>query len=355
MRALFFLVLVVSGFVRGQSPAPVVTAFPSLRIPASSRGLSMGDAGIASAVDNQSLYYNASKIAFAQNFHQASISYMPWLVGISDDTRFVNLNYVGNVSNSSAVGASINYLNMGSLVTRDNNGAAIASHNAREFNIGLSYALQIGANASFAGSFKFLGQNVFEEGSKNSYGICGDLSYYQFVELGDVNRRLEWGAVVSNVGPKIGYMSSVDKTSLPLNLGVGVGYSAVDEEGSLFSAGLDLNKLLVPSSASLDKGILAGMVASFSEPRQLGLLRVNSGIEYGYLGEFYLRGGVSLENKTRGNRTFFGLGVGYKGLVLDQSWGIDFHYLVPFGMVAAVSPFSNSFGFSLRVNFGNFQ
>jgi hypothetical protein len=97
------------------------------------------------------------------------------------------------------------------------------------------------------------------------------------------------------------------------------------------------------------------MVASFGKPAQLGLLRVNSGIEYGYLGEFFLRGGVSVENKNRGNRTFFGLGVGYKGFVLDQSWGIDFHYLVPFGMVAAVSPFSNSFGFSLRVNFGNFQ
>src|SRR6202008_4602439 len=99
----------------------VVTAFPSLRIPASSRGLGMGDGGIASSVDNQSLFYNASKSAFTQNFHQVSVSYTPWMAGVSHDTRFINLNYLGNVSNTSAIGVSLNYLNLGRIETRDNN------------------------------------------------------------------------------------------------------------------------------------------------------------------------------------------------------------------------------------------
>jgi hypothetical protein len=347
---MLFLILLPFAVV---AQSPVITAFPSLQVPGSSRGLAMGNTGVASSQENQQLYYNAAKSAFLQNFHQVSVSYTPWMRAVSSDTRFLSLSYAGNVFNTSALGLTVNYLDLGTIAMRDNNGATLTSNKSREYNVGASYALQLNERASVGVALRLLGQNAFDNGPRNVMSVCGDVSYYQFVELGDVNRRIEWGATFSNVGPKISY--GVSKTPLPMNLGVGVGYSAMDEEGSVFSVGLDLNKLLVPASTAGDKGILAGMVASFGESAQLGLLRINSGIEYGYLGEFFLRGGVSLENKNRGNRTFFGLGVGYKGFVMDQSWGIDFHYLVPFGIVSAVSPFSNSFGFSLRVNFGNFK
>ncbi|NCI51314.1 PorV/PorQ family protein [Sediminibacterium roseum] len=349
MRLLLVIVF-LPVFVFAQSA--VITAFPSLQIPTSSRGLAMGSTGIASATENQQLFYNAAKTAFLQNFHQASVSYVPWMRSVSSDTRHLSLGYVANVFNTSAIGLRVGYLDLGRIAVRDNNGATLAEYKAREYNVGASYALQLNERASVSVAMCLLGQTAFTDGPKNVMSFCGDVSYYQFTELGDVNRRIEWGASLSNVGPKINYGS--DKTSLPMDLGVGIGYSGVDEDGSVFAAGLDLHKLLVPSESS-DKGILAGMMASFREPGQLGLLRVNAGMEYGYLGEFFLRGGVSIENKNRGNRTFFGLGVGYKGFVLDQSWGIDFHYLVPFGTVAAVSPFGNSFGFTLKVNFGNFQ
>ena len=348
MRLLLIFLLPVA--VVGQSP--VITAFPSLQVAGSSRGFAMGNTGVASAAENQQLYYNAAKSAFLQNFHQASVGYTPWMRAVSNDARLLSMSYAGNVFNTSALGLTVNYLDLGTIAVRDNNGATLASYKAREYNVGASYALQLNDRASVAVALRLLGQNAFDDGPRNVMSVCGDVSYYQFVELGDVNHRVEWGANLSNMGPKISY--GVSKTSLPMNLGVGIGYSSSDESGSVFSAGLDLNKLLVPSDPG-SSGIFGGMAASFSEPGQLELLRVNSGVEYGYLGEFFLRGGVSFENKNRGNRTFFGLGVGYKGFVLDQSWGIDFHYLVPFGMVAAVSPFSNSFGFSLRVNFGNFQ
>jgi hypothetical protein len=332
---------------------PVIVSFPSLRIPASSRGLSMGDCGIATAAENQQLFYNAAKTAFVQNFHQASVNYTPWLSAVSGDTRFINMNYVGNVMNTSAIGLSVSYLNLGTMAMRDNNGATIAEYKAREYHVGASYALQLNNNASLAVGLRLLGQNAFTDVPKNILSVCGDLSYYQFVMLGEEGRKLEWGATVSNVGPKIGLGDNANKNFLPMNLGVGVGYSSVDESNA-FSFGLDFNKLLVPSSGD-DKGILAGMFASFRDPDQLQLIRISSGLEYGYMKEFFLRGGVSLENKNYGNRTYFGLGVGYKGLVLDQSWGLDFHCLVPFGTMPSVSPFQNSFGFSLKLSFGNFQ
>jgi hypothetical protein len=313
----------------------------------------MGDNGIASATENQQAWYNVAKSAFIQNFHQASVSYTPWLPSVSNDTRFINLNYLGNVFNTSALGLSMSYLNLGRMTTRDNNGATIAEYTAREYNVGVSYALQLNEQASVGASLRLLGQNIFIDAPKTVFSVCGDLSYYQFAKLGD--QKIEWGVVLSNIGPKLNVEGRGSKTFLPTNLGIGVSYVGVNEEdGSQFTAALDLNKLLVPSVAS-DKGIFSGMFSSFSEPGPFKTIRISGGMEYGYANQFFLRGGVSLENKYKGNRKYFGLGVGYKGLVLDQSWGIDFHYLVPFGTVAAVSPFQNCFGFTLGIIFGNFQ
>lgn len=337
MKMFLFIALISIGVARGQSP--VVTAFPSLRIPASSRGLGMGDVGIASSVENQSLYYNASKIAFTHNFHQVSVSYTPWMRAISHDTRFIALDYVGNLSNSSALGLSVNYLQLGTIETRDNNGATIAAYPAREYNVGCSYALQIGANASLGLGFKFLGENIFTDLPRSVYSVCGDISYYQYAELGEGGRRVEWGAMLSSLGPKINVGGGQDKSSLPTNFGIGVTYTSLDEEGgNAFTVSADINKLLVPK-------IIGG----------LSDLRISAGVEYGFYNEFFLRGGMSLENQWKGNRKFCSLGVGYKGLILDQSWGIDFHYLVPFGTLTAVSPFQNCFGFTLKMNLGNFQ
>lgn len=346
--------LLVLVCIEGRAQSPVVAAFPSLRIPASSRGLAMGDAGIASAYENQQLHFNVAKSAFTQNFHQASVSYTPWLNGVSNDTRFINVNYLGNVFNTSALGVSLSYLNLGTLTMRDNNGAAIAQYMGREFTLGVSYALQVNEHAALGVTLRTLGQNGLSDQFKNIYSVCGDVNYYGFAALGDSHQKIEWGATLRNVGAKISY--GVSKTFLPTELGVGGSFTGVDDaDVNRFTVAVDVNKYLVPSDPGYSKGILAGMFSSFTESEQLKTLRASAGVEYGYANQFFLRGGVSLENQERGNRKYFGLGVGYKGLVLDQSWVFDVHYLVPFGTVAAVSPFQNCYGFTLAVNFGNFQ
>jgi hypothetical protein len=333
MKTILIFLLLLS-LLSTQSPAQVVvTAFPSLQIPASSRGLGMGDAGIASATENQQLYYNVAKTAFTQNFHQASVTYMPWLTGISNDTKFMNVNYLANISNSSAFGVALTYLNLGEMSLRDDNGATLANYRASEYNLMGSYALQIGAKASLGVSFHVLGQNAFITAPKNSYSVCGDISYYQYKELGDASKILSWGAVVSSLGPKVNTVAGY--ASLPANVSVGVAYKNNDaNSGDQYCFSLDASRLIAEDW----KGV-----------------RLSAGGEYGFAGQFFLRGGASLENSYKGNRKFFALGAGYKGFLSDQSWGLDFHYLLPFGSSAAVSPFQNAWGFTLSLSFGNFQ
>ncbi len=330
------LLLLIPVFSFGQSP--VVTAFPSLRIPYYSRGLGMGDMGIAVSAENQQLYYNAAKTAFTHHFHQVTTSYSPWMPSISPDSRMMNLNYLGNISNTSSLGASLSYFDYGSMDIRDNNGATLATYQPREYSLGVSYALQVAATASLGVTMRMIGQNVFIDVPRNLLSGCGDITYYQYLDLGEQNSRLHWGLGLYNLGPKVTLTGSSDKTPLPVTAGMGIGYSSVDEAGNEFVAGLDMTKPAAPAFLKDWKA-----------------MRVSVGFEFGWLGSFFLRGGVSMENKERGNRKFFSLGTGYKGFVFDQSWGVDVHYLVPFGTLAAVSPFQNAMGLTLKVNIGNFQ
>jgi hypothetical protein len=148
--------------------SPVITAFPSLQIAGSSRGVAMGGVGVASAAENQQLYYNAAKSAFLQNFHQASVSYTPWMSAVSSDTRFLSLTYAGNVFNTSALGLTVNYLDLGTIAMRDNNGATLATYKSREYNVGASYALQLNERASVGVGLRLLGQNAFEMRRRHS-------------------------------------------------------------------------------------------------------------------------------------------------------------------------------------------
>jgi Type IX secretion system protein PorV len=368
-KIIFLLNLLLAVILHAQSLNPILTAFPSLRIPASSRGLAMGDCGIASASENQQLYYNPAKTAFTSNFHQASVSYLPWATAISDESRFLNANYLANLSNTSSLGLAISYLNLGKLDVRDDNGATLASYTAREYNLSANFALQLAGNQSLGVSLRFLGSqpvqaipiNGFALGGKNIFSVASDLSYYGYRTFGSSGSKLEWGAVISNLGPKVGLDAFAQKTNLPTNLGLGLAYTQMNPGSTdQFIFAMDINKLLVPTPGGKhpDATVLQSLFTSFTDAaasEELSEIRVSTGMEYGFADQFFLRGGLSLENRLKGNRKFLGLGVGYKGTLMDQSWGIDFHYLVPVGNLVAISPFQQSFGFTLKFGIGNFD
>lgn len=320
MRALITLLLLPALL-----QAQMLTGFPSLSIPASARGWAMGNTGIASAIENQALSYNIAQSAFTQNFHQASVHYMPWLPGVSNDAQFMHADYLASVGSSSAFGVMLNYLNLGTVAIRDDNGATLGLYHASEFNLGTSYALQLGGGASLGAAFRFFGNQVPAGAIPNTYGVCGDLGYYQSCTLSDASKTLSWGAVVLNLG---------GNTQLPSTAGIGVAYAQHDEGGNQLTVTADANRLL--------RDDWKGM-------------RISAGAEYGFAEQFFLRGGVSLESKEKGNRKYISVGAGYKGFVSDQSWGLDLFWLVPIAVSAGVSPFQNSYGLTLKLNLGSFQ
>jgi len=307
--------------------APVLlqaqTSFPSLTIPISSRAMAMGGQSD-----------NIAGSAHLEHAQEASVFYTPYLAGISPEIKFIHAGYSRGIGESSALSLAIGYLNLGNTLVKDDYGASIASFKSNEYSICASYALQVIEGGSLGATLRFVGSQAAAFQQPGSYSVaikskgtvCGDLGYIQRLTIGDEN-SLRIGAYVNNLGAK--------DAQLPSAAGISVGYEMAGEEGG--------NRL--EGELTVEEPLVSG--SSFQN------LRAMAGIEYGFGDQFFLRGGVSLENKLKGDRKYFSLGVGFKGSVKDDHWGIDFHYLVPFGVVPSESPFQNSYGFGLFIGIGS--
>lgn len=302
--------------------AQTVTRFPSLLLHASSRGMGMGDAGIASSDGVDALLYNPARSAFMHYRHEGSVGYMPWLTGISADTRMLSAAYA-NSNDNGTWGIALSYLRLGSMDTRDENGATLANYTAREFHVGGSYAIRLNEHHALSTTLRLLSQEAFDPNPVSVVTVCGDVGYSGFAELGQGTQALQWGVTLSNLG--------AGRFNLPATAAVGIGFKAQGDHGTLTTA-IDASRLLKDNWNGL---------------------WYHAGMEYGYDEQFFLRGGIAFENTIAGNRKFISIGSGYKGYVSDQSWHIDVHYLVPFGNFTGVSPFQSNWGLTLGIQIGN--
>lgn len=283
-----------------------------------SRGAGMSDAGIAAATGNQLLGYNVGKTVFTNHFHQASVTYLPWMRNLFQDTKFIRADYLNTISESTTFGVAINYLDMGNLTTRDDNGASLAIYRNTAFSVGSSVGVRLSESAGIGATLRFVGARGFESGPINRYGVSSDVQFYQ--SLG----KFSVGAVVNHLGNGLWQQGE---------MGLGFAYGDRDEAKE-WSVGFDMRKAFSSSFAAM---------------------RYSLGGEMGFSESFFIRTGMQLEGLKWGNRKSISLGAGYKGFVEDQSLSIDIHYVIPFGTKAVFAPMQQAFGFSLNLNLENFQ
>ncbi|MEJ0103381.1 MAG: PorV/PorQ family protein [Bacteroidota bacterium] len=127
--------------------------------------------------------------------------------------------------------------------------------------------------------------------------------------------------------------------------------------------GLEVNKLLVPTppvdangnisdpdalAAYRSKSVIGSWFSSFGDApggfkEELKEFQVSLGAEYSYNNQFSVRAGYFYEDKTKGNRKYFTMGVGVKYNI----FGLNFSYLLPSGSGTNRNPLSNTLRFSL--------
>ncbi len=365
----------------------ITTAVPFLMIAPDARGGGLGDAGVASSPDANSMHWNPAKYAFVEKKMGFAISFSPWLRKLVNDIYLGYLSGYYKIDDRQTVAMGLRYFSLGQILFTDEIGNPLNYYSPYEFALDGTYARKFSENWSGGIAARFIYSNLtqgqFVGGAESSAGIsvAADVSvYYQNdIEMGAIDGVFAWGLNISNIGTKISYnQTNIEKDFIPTNFRIGPSLKINIDEYNSMTFMFDINKLLVPTppiylrddstgqfivgadgEKVIDKGmnpdvsVVQGMIQSwydapngFSE--ELREFSFSIGVEYWYNKLFAIRGGFFYEDKTKGNRKFFTLGAGLKYNV----FGIDFAYLIP---IEQQNPLENTLRFSLLFDFAAFD
>jgi len=327
----------------------ITTAVPFLMIGPDARAGGMGDVGTATAPDGNSIFWNASKLAFVDKEVGFNVSYVPWLKGLVDDIGLGYVSGYGKIGDKQTVSASLRYFSLGNITFTNEEGVPQGDYKPNEFAVDLAYSRKLSENFSAAVVGKFiysnltLGQNVNGVESNAGTSVAADVSMYYKKPLRFAQgKRGLWalGVSINNIGNKISYTSSTEKDFIPTNLRIGTSFSMDIDDYSSISVSLDLSKLLVPTPPLYDSlnqlvppykdnnvSVAQGMIQSFYDApfkEEMQEIIYSAGVEYWYDKQFALRGGYFYEHPQKGNRQYFTLGAGLRYNV----FGLDFSYLI---------------------------
>ena len=372
--------------LNGSSVNAIETAVPFLTIAPDSRAGGMGDVGVATSPDVNSIHWNSAKLAFIKESAGVGLSYTPWLRNLVSDINLAYLSGYKRIDRQQVVAASLRYFALGEIIFTDENGNVLKPFNPNEFAIDAAYSRLFTDKTSGGIAFRFIRSDLTGQLSGDNLGgatkpgisFAADISMYhtQDVRVGDKQSTLSYGAMISNIGTKLSYTTSQGKEFIPINLRLGADLkSQLDDFNSLGFA-LDVNKLLVPtppiyynvgdttSSGYVVKNndkiiefgrdpnvpVFQGMMQSFYDApggfrEELQEWMISAGLEYTYRDQFIIRAGHFYEAQNKGNRKYFSVGVGLKLNVFS----LDFAYLIP--TTGRNNPLANTVRFTLSFLF----
>jgi len=362
----------IDGKLTGKDfPNVITTAVPFLTISPDARSGGMGEVGVAISPDANSMYWNAAKLAFSEKDMGFALSYTPWLrkLGIND----MSLSYLAGykkLSKQEAIGISMNYFNMGSIQFTNADGSNANLFNPKEYSFAVTYSRKLSEKLSLAPTIKYIHSNLSGNltipGSttitKPGNAAAVDLGVYYTTDskVQGMDTKISFGAVISNFGSKITYTTNSNRDFIPTNLKLGGAYQIQVDQYSKFVIAADANKLLVPTPPVSDgqggiigrdpnRSMFSGVFGSFTDApaggkEELREVILCGAVEYWYNDLFAIRGGYFHENKFKGNRKYFTLGLGIR----YEMFGIDFAYLVP---VVQNNPLAETLRFTLHFDF----
>jgi hypothetical protein len=362
----------------------ITTSVPFLQIAPDSRAGGMGDYGVATTPDINSIHWNTSKLAFIEKKGGFSISYTPWLHALVSDISLAYISGYKKLKNDQAIAGSLLYFSLGNIDFTNESGDKYASFNPNEWALDFAYARKLGEDFSGGIALRYIYSNLtggvaISNGTINTHAgtsVAADISgyYKKDIEISDKKSLLAFGLNISNIGAKISYTDTKTKDFIPTNFRLGSNLKIDLDQYNSISFGVDFNKLLVPSpplyakdstgnfviDADGNKVIKAGedptnvsvaqaLFSSWSDApagfqEELNEFTYSIGTEYWYDKQFALRAGYFHEASTKGNRKFFTVGAGLRYNV----FGFDFAYLIP---TTQRNPLENTLRFTLLFDF----
>lgn len=346
----------------------VITSIPFLRINPDGRAGGMGDIGIATAPDANSMYHNMAKLSFAKDRMGMGITYTPWLKALVNDMFIGYVSGYKKLDDLQAISTSIRYFNLGSIQFTNESGIETVEFNPHEFAFDLGYSRRLSDKLAAGLTLKYVYSNLAkgQTGASGEINVAGavaaDLSFYYENDMaaGERDAKLRIGGAISNIGNKVSYTQDKVKDFIPINLSLGSSYTLDLDEHNSITFAAEFNKLLVPTPDTInvidpdanifdhrEKSLFSGMFGSFADApgglsEELREITIQLGAEYWYNDQFAFRAGYFHEHASKGNRKFMTMGLGVK----YEIFGLNFSYLIP---TAGISnhPLENTLRFTL--------
>lgn len=365
----------------------ITTAVPFLLIAPDSRAGALGDAGVATSPDANSIHWNPAKMAFIDKEMGMSISYSPWLRRLVPDISLSYVSLYKKLGDDQTIGGSLRYFSLGDIKFTDDQGNPLGDFRPNEFAFDIAYARKLGGRFSGGIAARYIysnltgGIDVSGTNTRAGKSFAVDVSGFYTNEDASLFGQdviFNMGLNISNIGAKISYTDDANSDFIPINMKLGQSLAFVLDDYNTIAIITDINKLLVPTppiyeldnngSPVLDPvtnepviesgkdpnvSVMSGMMQSFYDApggmsEELKEYNLSFGLEYWYNKQFAVRAGYFNEDYTKGNRKYVTMGAGLKLSVFS----VDFSYLIA---TTQNNPLANTLRFSLMFNFDDFK
>ncbi len=356
---------------------PIITAMPSLSIAPDARAAGMGDVGVATTADLNSLYWNAAKFAYMDSHGGITANYTPWLRKLVGEIDLAHLEGYYKWDDVQGIAGSFTYFSMGAVQLTDMSGTVLQEAHPNEWALDVSYYRKLHEYVSMAVALRFMYSDL-NNGINSSVSNSAqemhaawtmsadvDLYYRQPIDIKMGTSYFALGFTLTNLGGKMTY-DDVTKNFIPATMRIGASYELPFDNYNKLTFNLQCDKLLVPTRLSKyaenydpddpatwrmtqdeysDMTSVSGIFKSFADApggakEEFNEVRWGAGLEYTYNRQFFARAGYSHENKYKGNRQYITVGAGFHLSIFS----LDFAYCIG---LAASNPLDQTMRFTL--------
>ena len=316
------------------------SAVPFLLISPGARAAGMGESFVSIADDATATYWNPAGLAF-QSKRQISLMHSNWLPQLASDLFYDYATYVHPMEGLGTAGLAVTYLNLGEqTITGEDSPDPLGTFSSYEFAISGSFGANVSDNSAVGITLKYIRSNLASVGAGAEQGD-GRANAFAF-DLGYMHKnlfmnRFNFGANLTNMGPKVTYIDAAQADPLPTNLRVGFSYGIIEEEFNQLRIAVELDRILVKKN---DDGTSDSWYKALATSWSDGDPFIyNIGMEYWYNNLIALRTGHHYDEVGKVKYVTFGAGLKY------SIYGFDFGYV----SAGEGHPLSDTMRFSLSI------
>lgn len=140
----------------------------------------MGNTGVATSPDHNSMFWNAAKYSFTKSEAGIGASYTPWLREVIDDMSLSYLTGFYSLDKYQTIAASFRYFSLGEIFFQETADQTAIKKNPYELAFDIAYSRRLGNNFSGAIAFRYIfsdiSQGAYDNVSKSANAFAADLS-----------------------------------------------------------------------------------------------------------------------------------------------------------------------------------